>query len=119
MTKFLNARPNFHVRDIEATVAFYREHLGFEVVAKMGDPPDFALINNGGAEIALGKSEEVQPSGCYVYVEGVRELHGRLTRAGLAKLPLTQQPWGLLDFVIYDPDGHMIALGERTGPSGH
>ena len=39
----LSARPNFNVRDIEASVAFYRDVLGFETKAMMGDPPNFAL----------------------------------------------------------------------------
>jgi catechol 2,3-dioxygenase-like lactoylglutathione lyase family enzyme len=119
MTEFLNARPNFHVKDVARTVAFYRDKLGYTVVATMGEPANFALLENGGAQVAIGASAEVQPSGCYIYVNGVRELHDRLTAAGLNPTPLTQQPWGLLDFVVYDPDGHMLAFGERTGPAGH
>src|SRR5215471_2633266 len=98
MTKFLHARPNFHVKDVEATVSFYREHLGYSEIAKMGEPPFFALLMNGGAEVALEKADQVQPSGCYIYIEGVRELHERLAAAGLKPTDLTQQPWGLLDF---------------------
>ena len=38
-----SARPNFYVKDIEASVAFYRDVLGFEAKAMMGEPPNFAL----------------------------------------------------------------------------
>ncbi|MCH8007576.1 MAG: VOC family protein [Chloroflexi bacterium] len=34
----LSARPNLLVRDIEASVAFYRDVLGFETKAMMGEP---------------------------------------------------------------------------------
>jgi catechol 2,3-dioxygenase-like lactoylglutathione lyase family enzyme len=113
--RFLGARPNFHVRDIDVTVAFYRDLLGFDVVATMGEPkPFFGLVMREGAEIALAQNDDPQPVGCYVYVTGVDALHDRLTAAG-AKItnPLTTQPWGNRDFVIADPDGHQIAIGER------
>ncbi len=119
MTEFLNARPNFHVQDVAASIAFYRDVLGFSVTATMGEPMDFALLHNGGAEIALGKADTVQPSGCYVYVHGVKELHARLEAAGHELPPLRKWPWGNEDFVVYDPDGHMIAIGERTEGAAH
>ena len=28
--------------------------------------------------------------------------------------PLTTQPWGLRDFVVRDPAGHLIGIGERV-----
>ncbi len=112
---FIGARPNFLVRDIDVTVGFYRDLLGFDVVATMGDPkPFFGLVVREGAEIALVQNDDPQPVGCYICVTGVDALHDKLAAAG-AKIsnPLTTQPWGNLDFVIADPGGHQIAIGER------
>ncbi len=111
----LGARPNFHVRDIEATAAFYRDLLGFDIVATMGEPKlFFGLVVREGAEIALVQNDDPQPVGCYVYVTGVDALHDRLAASGATITnPLATQPWGNRDFVIADPDGHQIAIGER------
>jgi len=110
----LSARPNFNVRDIEASVAFYRDVLGFETKAMIGDPPNFALLTAGGGEIALNKHDDPQASGCFVYVTGVEALHDRCVEQGATvTYPLTLEPWGLLNFVIADPDGHQIAIGEQ------
>ncbi len=73
-----------------------------------------ALLVNEGAEIALVQTDEPQASGCYIYMTGVDELHADLVSDGAEITnPLTTQPWGNRDFVIADPDGHQIALGER------
>ena len=110
----LSARPNFNVRDIEASVEFYRDALAFETKAMMGDPPNFALVTSGGGEIALNKHDDPQANGCYIYVTGVESLHDRCVEQGITiSYPLTLEPWGLLNFVVADPDGHKIAIGEQ------
>ena len=46
---------------------------------------------------------------------GVDELHARCEAAGATFVsPLTTQPWGMRDFVVADPDGNRIAIGERV-----
>ncbi len=110
----VNARPNLAVADVERSVAFYRDVLGFEATAVMGEPPNFALLHGGGAELALLQESDVKPSGCYVYVTGVEALLKHCEAQGVnVTYPLTLEPWGVLNFVIEDPDGHRIAIGER------
>ena len=110
----VNARPNLAVADVERSVAFYRDVLGFEATAVMGEPPDFALLHGGRAEIALVQESDVKASGCYVYVTGVEALLKHCEAQGVkVTYPLTLEPWGILNFVIEDPDGHRIAIGER------
>ena len=118
--RFLVARPNLHVWDIERSAAFYRGILGFETEAIVGGPPSFALLRRDGAEIALVQQDGATPTGCYIYVTDVEQLHEQCVAAGgRVTYPLTMEPWGLLNFVIEDPDGHQIAIGERKGaPEG-
>ena len=112
--EILSARPNFHVKDVKASVAFYQDILGFDVKAMMGEPPNFALMTAGGGEIALNQHDDPQMSGCYVYVTGVEALHDHCAAKGATiTYPLTLEPWGLLNFVVADPDGHKIAIGEQ------
>ena len=117
MPEFLNARPNFQVSDVERTARWYRDLLGFSVVAMMGEPtPYFGLVVREGAEIALVQNDDPQGNGCYIYVTGVDALYEELRGKGADfDGDLTTQPWGNRDFVIPDPDGHHIAIGERLG----
>jgi uncharacterized glyoxalase superfamily protein PhnB len=88
--------------------------LGFAADAVMGEPPNFALLRRDGAEIALVQQDGATHSGCYIYVTGVEALRDLCVAAGARVVyPLTLEPWGLLNFVIEDPDGHQIAIGER------
>lgn len=110
----LSMRPNLPVRDVPTAIAFYRDTLGFEVKAQFPDG-SFALLESGGAELALARHESPQPQGAYLYVTGVEELLARCTSAGKTiTYPLTREPWGLINFVVLDPDGHAIAIGERV-----
>ena len=50
----------------------------------------------------------------YLGVTDVDALHARCVERGVpVTTPLTDQPWGLRDFVIEIPGGHRIALGQR------
>jgi catechol 2,3-dioxygenase-like lactoylglutathione lyase family enzyme len=102
------------VRDVERSVAFYQRHLGFEVLSTMGD--DFALLGRDGVTMALVLASTpavASFAGCYLYVSDVEALHGQCKRDEVPMTSaLTTHPWGTRDFVIRDPDGHQIALGE-------
>jgi predicted enzyme related to lactoylglutathione lyase len=117
MTKLLSCRPNLEVRDVGATVEFCVQILGFEVEMSVGEPAYLALIRAG--EVGLGIVRAESPgvnstTACYVGVTDVDELHARCRDRGVpVTTPLTDQPWGLRDFVIEIPGGHRLAFGER------
>ena len=49
----------------------------------------------------------------------VDELHARCRDRGVpVSMPLTDQPWGLRDFVIEIPGGHRLAFGQRMSEAG-
>jgi predicted enzyme related to lactoylglutathione lyase len=112
-------RTNLEVRDVAASIAFYRRVLGLEARTTMGDPPIFALLANGGG--SLGLAEATAPAvgsivTCYVDVPDVEAAFERCTAAGATiTTPLTTHPWRMRDFVFRDLDGHQIAVGEQVG----
>jgi predicted enzyme related to lactoylglutathione lyase len=123
-TRFSKSRTSLPVRDVTGSIDFYRRTLGFEVVASMGDPPDFALITDPDSGVGLGLVQSDQPAvapfaSCYFDVDGVEDLHDRCVAAGATiTSELTRQPWGNYDFAMADPDGHQLAFGEvPTGRS--
>ncbi|MGI9430758.1 MAG: VOC family protein [Myxococcota bacterium] len=113
--ELLSFRPNLLVRDVSRAIGFYRDVLGMEVHAA---PPDgsFAMLGgHGAAEVALVRHEAPQPGEAYLYVRGVESLLQRCQEAGFEiTRSLATQPWGLRDFVVRDPDGHSIGIGERV-----
>ena len=104
------------VRDVPASIAFYADTLGFRVRAEMGEPVDFALLAKDAVTLALVKAAEPAVAAfacCYIYVNDVEAMHADCERAGATIVsPLTRHPWGNHDFVIRDPDGHRIAIGQ-------
>ncbi|MEP6654381.1 MAG: VOC family protein [Myxococcales bacterium] len=108
------------VRDVARSVAFYERHLGFEVLSTMGD--DFALLGRDYVTLALVLAPMPAVAafaGCYLYVSDVEAIHGACLRDNLTiTSALTAHPWGTRDFVIRDPDGHQIALGESEKEAG-
>jgi catechol 2,3-dioxygenase-like lactoylglutathione lyase family enzyme len=122
MLTIRSARPTLGTRDLATALRFYVEVLGFDVQTTMGDPPDFALLSSpDGGGLGLVRVDDPTVTDeyacCYVDVTGVEELHSRCVAAGYPITnPLTRHPWGNHDFVVRDPDGHLIAVGEAGPP---
>ena len=112
--EFINFRPNLLVKDVAISIAFYRDVVGFEV-RNSTDDGSFALLGKGLAEVALVQTDDPPAEQAYLYVRGVEALSRRCKEAGcdIAR-DLVDHPWGLRDFVVRDPDGHLIGIGERV-----
>ncbi len=122
ITRLLASRTTLGVRDVAASIAFYSEALQLVVQTSMGEGPAFAVLVRDEVSLGLVRVETPAVAGfacCYLKVQGVESLHAACVRANVKIAhPLTHQSGGCSDFVIQDPDGHLIALGE--GPEvGH
>jgi catechol 2,3-dioxygenase-like lactoylglutathione lyase family enzyme len=114
--QFLVSRSTFGVRNVQRAIDFYTKKLGFLVQTTMGEPAVFAVLVRDGVSLGLVAQEHPAIASfacCYWNVNNVEELYKHCQRSGIPiATPLTRQPWGNHDFVIQDPDGHRIALGE-------
>jgi predicted enzyme related to lactoylglutathione lyase len=116
MGEVLGVRASLEVRDVVRSIDFYRRALGLEPVVTMGDPPVFAILDSDGA--GFGIAQEPQPAvakiaACYVDVVDVDSAHRRCVQANIpVVMAPTTHPWQKRDFVIQDPDGHQIAVGQ-------
>jgi predicted enzyme related to lactoylglutathione lyase len=112
-------RANLEVRDVAASIDFYGTTLGLQPRTTMGDPPTFALLANGGGSLGLAVSTSpavAAIAACYVEVPDAEAALARCTAAGATiTAPLTTHPWRMRDFVLRDPDGHQVAVGEQLG----
>ncbi|HEX6837707.1 MAG TPA: glyoxalase superfamily protein [Polyangia bacterium] len=110
--------PMLFVRDIARAMRFYGDVFGLAKTFENGDPVAFVILKRDDAEVHLtrvpdhvGCAENVM----HMIVHGVDELYRRCQAADGARIvkPLRDAPWGLRTFVVADPDGNCIDIGER------
>lgn len=115
---FSHAASIFPVADLETSMNFYRDKLGFEITFTWEDPPSYAVLKRGeGVNIHLVKREDqVMPSSrhtrLYIFVYDVDAVYQELKERGLQ---LSQAPsdteYGMRELDIQDPDGYLICFG--------
>jgi catechol 2,3-dioxygenase-like lactoylglutathione lyase family enzyme len=102
---------------MERALRFYRDVLGFTVAFTNGDPPSFAVIKQGAAELHLAAGNSNAGSAhAHLLVDDLDAVHQRLVQAGVTiRQPPKIQPWGLRDIVVADPDGNSFEVAEPVG----
>ena len=113
------------VRDLDRSIAFYREVFGFEVTAAQGDFGPAAAVEavSGPARIQLGRAEsaydstgEPRPRGAavlFLETDDVAALHADVARRGGNPGELVKVNWiEYRVFEISDPDGHTLWFGQ-------
>jgi len=115
LTTWLHLMPRLPVTDIDRSVAYYQETLGFRLAWRTGDGSQAAL-SSGAIEMLLlvpwtGDSPP-PPQAAYVYVEDPDALCTEYQQAGADIVdPVASRPYGMRDFMVRDPDGHRFTLG--------
>src|SRR5437867_209083 len=116
--------PVLRVRDVEATVAWYRRHLGFtsEAFPEQGRH-EFAILERDGVQLLVrrggdGRRTTDGHSGwdLYIWVDGVdfARLEAALALTGEIVRPLCPMGSSMAELEVRDPDGYVLCIG---GPS--
>jgi catechol 2,3-dioxygenase-like lactoylglutathione lyase family enzyme len=117
--------PILNVSDVKASLAWF-EALGWErgfVWDEQGfgaDDPTFASIRSGEAEIFLCLDDQgTRPVWMSWFLPGREDLDAACARAGelgyeISRPPL-DEPWGIREFHLRHPDGHIFRVGCETG----
>jgi catechol 2,3-dioxygenase-like lactoylglutathione lyase family enzyme len=101
----------------ERSRRFYRDTLGLAVYREFGHPdePGLVFFLGGGFLEISGRSAHAPGNGLAIWIQ-VRDVaaeHRRLLAAGVSVVRGPQQePWGLVEMWIEDPDGVRIVLVE-------
>jgi catechol 2,3-dioxygenase-like lactoylglutathione lyase family enzyme len=105
--------PQLAVRDLDASLRFYRDVLGAEVVRLRSD---FASVRLGPAEIFLSAAATpAAPACCCVLVDDADALFALYRERGARMLePPADRPWGVREFTLEDLDGHRFRIGHST-----
>ena len=115
------------VADVERSVSFYRDRIGFQVEALYDDPPYATLVLAGsrlslaeqgypaedrpGVELAVQADRSTADVVLVVEVEDARAEHRRLDGEGVRFLAEPYEPpWGGCRFFCVDPDGYLVEI---------
>jgi catechol 2,3-dioxygenase-like lactoylglutathione lyase family enzyme len=116
--------PSFIVSNVDETIAFYRDKLGFETRFTEPDQnPFFAIIGRDRVQIFIKAERDIAPIpnskrhrhlrlDAFVYVEDPDALAADFAEHGAAfSEPLKDTNDGLRGFEIRDPDGYVLFFG--------
>ena len=115
--------PFFPVTNMDETVAFYRDKLGFEVRFRPPDSPWFAILGREGAQIFFKEEGGISPVPNYtrhehlrwdafIYVADPDALAVEFSSQGVKfTKPLKDTTDGLRGFELADPNGYIIFFG--------
>jgi lactoylglutathione lyase len=132
MPQFKKLTPNLVVGNVERSLAFYVDALGFERGSTLPEqsPLVFASVTSGPIEIFFNDRAAAvkeyprfdgKPIGAtatlFIEVDGVDALHDRLKPSVNVVMPIVTQFYGMREFAIEDPDGYVITFAERVETS--
>jgi predicted enzyme related to lactoylglutathione lyase len=115
--------PVLLVRDLERSVAFYRDLLGFEGEPH-GEPPNFAVVKRDDAILLLALADDdprLVPNwhivhnmwNAYIRVQDVDALYAEIQERGCPiDYSLYDAPHGFREFGVTDPDGYDVGFGQ-------
>src|SRR5436190_1446151 len=115
LSSWLHLMPRLPVRDIERSISYYQEALGFRLAWRTADG-HLAALASGEIEVLLlvpWTADSPPPAqSAYVYVEDPDSLCAEYQQAGADVVePVASRPYGMRDFVVRDLDGHRFTLG--------
>ncbi|MYT75304.1 MULTISPECIES: VOC family protein [unclassified Streptomyces] len=117
MVHVLSSRVLVRPVDPERSRRFYGDALGLAVYREFGTGPERGTVYflGGGFLEVAGRAEEapVPHLRLWLQVADVAAAHEELVAAGVEVLrEPVQEPWGLVEMWVADPDGHRIVLVE-------
>ena len=120
--------PNLVVRNVEASIKFYREILGLEPAMTVPEksPFIFAAVSNESVEIFFNDQKTVVAEfpklaatiggslTLYMEVDSLQSVLDQVQRAGAKiSMPVTDQFYGMKEFGFEDPDGYTITIAQK------
>ena len=129
MTRFTSVTPNLIVRDVAASTAFYRDVLGFTIKETVPDTAPFVFVwlerdgvpvflNDVNVAAAEYPDAAARPAGgtaaLFFIITGVDDLHAAVASRATVIMPLKTQFYGMREFAVEDPDGHLLTFAERV-----
>jgi len=129
MTRFASITPNLLVRDVKKSTEFYRDVLGFTMGETVPDKEPFVFVWMKRDEVSVflndikaaehdyppaAKMPQGGTAALFFIVSGVDDYHAMVAPKANVIMPLKTQFYGMREFAVTDPDGHIITFAERV-----
>ena len=105
--------------NLEETVKFYEQKLGFQRIHQEGDPIYMAIVQRDNVQLFLLKKEDphlAKETSLRISVDRIEQLYEELiAKEGDIIHPegkLETKPWGVKEFVVLDPMGVCLTFCE-------
>lgn len=127
MSKITGSAPYFIVSDLERSLDYYCDVLGFTRPRLWGEPPCFAMPSRDGFILMLSQTEaSPQPNAvhdgawdAYFWITDADALFQEFTARGAhVAYEICVQEYDIKEFAIKDPDGHILAFGQPMNAPG-
>ncbi len=118
--------PTLTVNDLNRSLKFYRDGMGFAVTEEMkdGDEVRGVMLQAGGAILGLSQDDfakgrdRVKGVGLRLYLETEQDVSALARQAKGAGITLTDGPgplpWGPIGFTVTDPDGFKMTISNPS-----
>lgn len=131
-TKFNRVTPNLVVADMEKSLTFYRDVLGFSVSQSVPDkaPFIFAWMKRDNADIFLNQNMPPQPGApdlyagkpvgggtlsLYLAMDGIDHLYAKVQQHNVPiVIAMHKEFYGMREFAVHDPDGYLLIFAEEA-----
>lgn len=129
MTRFASITPNLLVRDVKKSTEFYRDVLGFTMGETVPDNEPFVFVWMKRDEVSVFLNDikaaehdyppaATMPQGgtaaLFFIVSGVDDYYATVAPKANVIMPIKTQFYGMREFAVTDPDGHIITFAERV-----
>jgi uncharacterized glyoxalase superfamily protein PhnB len=123
--KLRSASPGFTVNDIQQSLAWYRDVMGFAVKRRWEHEGQLmgAELAAGNVVFMIGQDDwkkgrnRVKGEGFRIYCETTQDVDrlaaGIRARGGVLLQAPRDEPWGTRDFAVADPDGFKITIASE------
>jgi uncharacterized glyoxalase superfamily protein PhnB len=126
---FTSITPNLLVRDVAKSLEFYRDVLGFTMGETVPDHPPYVFVWLKRNDVSVflndlnaaahdypeaAKLPQGGTAALFFVIRGVDAYHAEVAPKATVIMPLKTQFYGMREFAITDPDGHIITFAERV-----
>lgn len=104
--------PELPAANLAASLAYYRDQLGFEIRTILPDR-SYAIVERDGMAIHLFASNAEKGAGLHLFTDEIEPLYDELRERGARIIqPVERKPWGNRDFRVADPAGNELKFTE-------
>jgi GNAT superfamily N-acetyltransferase/uncharacterized glyoxalase superfamily protein PhnB len=118
-----SVEPILAVADVDASIAYYGDVLGFSGEWRWGEPPTHGGIFLGRAHFQFSLDPERAAAAVglsyFLPATDVRALYERHQERGATIVsPLERKPWGVREYTVRDNTGYYLRFAEPAAPDG-